>query len=176
MVAIDLYVNETTRHADVILPPAWTLAEDHVDLLMPNHAVRNVARWCPPVVERKPDERADWEILLEIAERLGGGATGVPVVDRGIRVARRLGMRWTPSATAALLLRLGPHGDRFLPWSSGLNRERLAAAPHGDRPRTARARCRPPRPASGPSRAPRPGADRDGALRARASGLDRAGP
>ncbi len=131
MVAIDLYVNETSRHADVILPPAWTLAEDHVDLLMPNHAVRNVARWCPPVVERKAEERADWEILLEIAERLGGGATGVPVVDRGIRVARRLGMRWTPSATAALLLRLGPHGDRFLPWSTGLNRERLAAAPHG---------------------------------------------
>src|SRR4029078_3823806 len=72
MVAIDVYVNETTRHADVILPPAWTLAEDHFDLLMPGFAVRNVARYCPPVVERGPDERADWEILLELAERLGG--------------------------------------------------------------------------------------------------------
>src|SRR5262249_29752978 len=47
------------------------------------------------------------------------------------RVARRLGLRWTPTATAALLLRLGPHGDRFLPWSSGLNLARLKAAPHG---------------------------------------------
>jgi anaerobic selenocysteine-containing dehydrogenase len=131
IVAIDLYVNETTRHAAVILPPAWTLAEDHVDLLMPHFAVRNVARWCEPVVERAAGERADWEILLEIAERLGGGATGVPLVDRGIRLARRLGLRWTPTASAAMLLRLGRHGDRFLPWSKGLNLGRLAAAPHG---------------------------------------------
>ena len=33
MVSIDIYVNETTRHADVILPPCWNLAEDHIDLL-----------------------------------------------------------------------------------------------------------------------------------------------
>ena len=36
MVSIDLYVNETTRHADVILPPAWSLSEDHVDLIATN--------------------------------------------------------------------------------------------------------------------------------------------
>jgi len=131
LVAIDLYVNETSRHADVILPPAWTLAEDHFELFMSNFAVRNVARWCPPVVERGPEERADWEILVELAERLGGGATGTPLVDQGIRLARRLGLRWTPTALATLLLRLGPRGDRFLPWSKGLNLERLAAAPHG---------------------------------------------
>ncbi len=131
MVAIDLYVNETTRHADVILPPAWTLAEDHFDLLMPGFAVRNVARYCAPVVERGADERADWEILLELAERLGGGAMGMPVVDRAIRLARRFGLTWTPTTSAALLVRLGPHGDRFLPWSKGLNLARLAAAPHG---------------------------------------------
>jgi anaerobic selenocysteine-containing dehydrogenase len=131
MVAIDLYVNETTQHADVILPPSWTLAEDHFDLLMPHFAVRNVARWCAPVVDAAPGERADWEILLEIAERMGGGATGMPVVDRSIRLARRLGLRWTPTATAGLLLRLGHHGDRFLPWSKGLNLARMAAAPHG---------------------------------------------
>jgi anaerobic selenocysteine-containing dehydrogenase len=131
MVSIDMYVNETTRHADVILPPAWTLAEDHFELLMANHAVRNVARWCPPVVEHGPEERADWQILLEIAERLGGGATGIGPVDRGIRLARRFGLRWTPTLTAGMLMRLGPHGDKFLPWSKGLNLERLAAAPHG---------------------------------------------
>jgi anaerobic selenocysteine-containing dehydrogenase len=61
MVAIDLYVNETTRHADVILPPCWTMAEDHFDSFLPNFAVRNVARWCPPVFKRGPKERADWE-------------------------------------------------------------------------------------------------------------------
>ena len=131
MVAIDLYVNETTRHADVILPPSWTMADDHVDVFTNNYAVRNVIRWCPPVVRRGPDERADWEILLEIAERLGGGASGIAMVDRAIRLARRVGLRWTPMATIGLLLRIGPHGDRWLPGSKGLNRRRLAAAPHG---------------------------------------------
>jgi anaerobic selenocysteine-containing dehydrogenase len=131
MVAIDLYVNETTRHADVILPPCWTMAEDHFDTFLPNFAVRNVARWCPAVLKRGPEERADWEILLEIAERLGGGASGIGVIDKTIRLARKLGLRWTPKASVDVLLRLGPHGDRYLPWSSGLNLKRLMASVHG---------------------------------------------
>src|SRR6185295_8578824 len=52
MVSIDLYINETTRHADLILPPAWSLAEDHTEPLGPSMSLRNAARWCPPVVER----------------------------------------------------------------------------------------------------------------------------
>src|SRR5207244_1189401 len=82
MVSIDIYINETTRHADVILPPCWNLAEDHIDLLFCAVAVRNIARWSPPVVERQEDERADWEILLELTERLGGGPLGEPWLDR----------------------------------------------------------------------------------------------
>ena len=58
MVSIDLYVNETTRHAHVILPPAWSLCEDHVDLIAAATAVRNTARWSPPVVERPRDALA----------------------------------------------------------------------------------------------------------------------
>jgi anaerobic selenocysteine-containing dehydrogenase len=131
MVAVDVYVNETTRHADVILPPAWTFAEDYFEAFLPNVAVRNFARFAPPVIVRGAGERADWEILLEIAERMGGGASGVFVVDRMIRLARRLGLRWTPNTTIDMLLRLGPHGDRYLPWSRGLNLKRLAAMQHG---------------------------------------------
>jgi anaerobic selenocysteine-containing dehydrogenase len=131
MVSIDIYVNETTRHADVILPPCWNLAEDHIDLLFAGLAVRNIARWSPPVVERAAGERADWEILLELAERLGGGPLGEPWVDRVLRWARPLGLRWTPTGFLDLLLRFGPHGDRFLPWSKGLNLAKLKAAPHG---------------------------------------------
>jgi len=131
MVAIDPYVNETTRHADVILPPAWALAEDHVDLLFPNQAVRNVVRYSPPVFAPATGERADWEILLEIAERLGGGPFGMLALDHAYRLARYAGVRWNPTATADLLLRLGPHGDRFLPWSRGLSMTKLAAHPHG---------------------------------------------
>jgi len=131
MVSIDIYINETTRHADVILPPCWNLAEDHIDLLFAAVAVRNIARWSPPVVEREQGELADWEILLELTERLGGGALGDPWLDRLLRWLRPLGVRWTPTGFLALLLRLGPYGDRFLPWSGGLTLEKLKAAPHG---------------------------------------------
>lgn len=131
VVAIDLYRNETTRHAHVILPPAWSFAEEHVDVMFANFFARNVARWSPAVFARGADERADWEILLEIAERLGGGPTGRPVVDRLFRLGRRIGLGWTPERVAALALRGGPHGDGFLPWRRGLNRRKLEAAPHG---------------------------------------------
>jgi anaerobic selenocysteine-containing dehydrogenase len=131
MVSIDIYINETTRHADVILPPCWNLAEDQIDLLFSSIAVRNIARWSPPVVEKADGELADWEILLELAERLGGGPMGEPWLDRMLRWLRPLGVRWTPTGFLNLLLRLGPYGDRFLPWSDGLSLEKLKAAPHG---------------------------------------------
>jgi len=131
MVSIDIYINETTRHADVILPPCWNLAEDHIDLLFNSIAVRNIARWSPPVVEREEGELADWEIMLELAERLGGGPLGEPWIDRPLRWLRPFGVRWTPTGFLNLILRLGPYGDRFLPWSDGLSLEKLKAAPHG---------------------------------------------
>ena len=131
MVSIDLYVNETTRFADVILPPAWSLSEDHVDLISTNAAVRNVARWSPPVVPRPTGGRSDWEIILELVYRLGGGPTGLRALDWFYRLGRRLGIRWRPESTIDLLLRLGPHGDRFLPARRGLNLKKLKAAPHG---------------------------------------------
>ena len=131
MVSIDLYVNETTRHADVILPPSWSLTEDHVDLMFANYMVRNVARWSPPVVERGPDERADWQILLELTERLGGGPSGNRWMDGAFAIAKRFGFRWHPDTMADLALRTGRYGDGFLPWSNGLNRKKLEAAPHG---------------------------------------------
>lgn len=130
-VAIDIYVNETTRHADVILPPAWALAEDHMEPAQPNTALHNVARACAPVVERGPDELADWQIMLRLAEKLGGGPTGIRGVDRVLRVASKLGWRWNPISAVDLLIRTGPRGDKFLPWSKGLNMKRIMAAPRG---------------------------------------------
>ena len=52
MVSVDLYINETTRHADLILPPCWSLAEDHSDPLGPSVSLRTHVRWCPPA--RRP--------------------------------------------------------------------------------------------------------------------------
>ncbi len=128
VLSVDIYVNETTRYADVILPPAGLLAEDHLDLFFANMAVRNVVRWSPAPVPRGPKERLDWEILLELAERLGGGLTAIPALDGALRALR---VKLTPAHMAAGLLRLGPHGDRFLPFHPGLNRKRLEQAPHG---------------------------------------------
>ena len=102
MVSIDLYMNETTRHADLILPPCWALAEDHVELLAPSFSVRNVVRWCAAGGRSAATARcADWEILLRLAEGLGGGPTGMRWLDpRCSRVAARLGWRSDPEQTA----------------------------------------------------------------------------
>jgi anaerobic selenocysteine-containing dehydrogenase len=131
MVSIDLYINETTQHADVILPPPWSLTEDHVDLIATNAAVRNIARWSPPAVSRPAGTWSDWEIVLELIYRLGGGPTGLTALDWAYRLGRRLGIRWRPDSTVDLLVRLGPYGDRFLPFGRGLNLTKLKAAPHG---------------------------------------------
>ena len=125
MVSIDLYVNETTQNADVILPPAWGLCDDHVDLINTNTAVSNMARWSPAAVPRPADSRADWEIVLELIYQLGGGPTGLPWLDWTYRLGRRVGIRWRPDSTVDLLVRMGPYGDRFLPWSRGLNLKKL---------------------------------------------------
>jgi len=131
MVSIDIYLNETTRHADVILPPAWALAGDHIDALVPALSLRNIARWSPPVVSRAEGELADWEILHELALRLGGGPFGIGPLDLLYRAGRRLGWNWDPTTTADLVLRMGPRGDKFLPWSSGLSMDKLRKATHG---------------------------------------------
>jgi anaerobic selenocysteine-containing dehydrogenase len=131
MVSIDLYVNETTRHADVILPTAWSLTEDHLDPLAPMFSLRNIARWSPPVVSKKEGEKHDWEILHELALRMGGGPFGMAPLDALYRAGRHLGWKWDPSATADLVLRAGPRGDKFLPWSNGLSLARLKKAEHG---------------------------------------------
>jgi len=138
MVSVDLYVNETTRHAHLILPPAWSLTEEHYDLLFAPLAVRNYARWCPPVVPRQPGERADWEILAALAEGLGGGLAGMRPVDAALRAARRLGLPVTPEHVLDLLLRSGAHGDGFLPralrfgrFRKGLSMAELRKHPRG---------------------------------------------
>jgi anaerobic selenocysteine-containing dehydrogenase len=131
MVSIDLYVNETTRHADLILPPAWSLAEEHWDVFFPLMSVRNAVRRSPPVVERRAGELHDWEILLGLARGLGGGPFGMRALDAAWRVAERLGARWSPRPLLAFLLRTGRWGDHFLPWRGGLSPRDLDAAPHG---------------------------------------------
>jgi anaerobic selenocysteine-containing dehydrogenase len=94
MLSIDIFLNETTRHADLILPPTSSLNHDHYDWIFNALAVRNVARYNEPVWPRPDDERYDWEILDELGERLAaklgrehrrsGGTAAVvaPVMDQ----------------------------------------------------------------------------------------------
>ena len=70
MVSIDFYVNETTRHADVILPPTGPLERDHYDIIFHLLAVRDTARWSPALFEPEPGARADWEIARDLGAAL----------------------------------------------------------------------------------------------------------
>jgi anaerobic selenocysteine-containing dehydrogenase len=69
--------------------------------------------------------------VLALVKRLGGGPTGKAWQDRIVAVAERLGWQWTPESLLSLAVRIGPYGDRFMPWSRGLNMRTLQEAPHG---------------------------------------------
>jgi anaerobic selenocysteine-containing dehydrogenase len=69
MAAVDIYLNETTRHANVVLPPTTALERDQYDLVFHTFAVRNTARFSPGVFEKPEDAMHDWEIFREITLR-----------------------------------------------------------------------------------------------------------
>jgi len=121
MVSIDPYLNETSRFADVILPPTVHLERSHYELALANYSVRNVAKYSPPVFEREPDQRHDWEICVELATRLLGRGSGV--------LAGALGRRLPPESLLDLWLRAGPYGLRR--GLGGLSLSRLKKQPHG---------------------------------------------
>ncbi len=77
MVSVDVYVNETTRHADVILPGLLPFEESHYDVAFPQLSYRNHARYSAPVLAPPAGRPAEWEILLRlaaVAEGRGAGA------------------------------------------------------------------------------------------------------
>lgn len=121
MVSIDPYINETTRLAHVILPPTSPLERAHYDIALNAFAVRNVAKYSPPLFERGPDERHDWEIMAGLLARLRA--------PRGARVAELVLGKLAPEALLDLALRTGPYGMRR--GRHGLSLAKLRAHPHG---------------------------------------------
>ena len=105
MAAVDIYVNETTRHADVILPPTTALERDHYDLVFHLLAVRNTARFTPAVFDKGRDQRHDWEIFREIALRTGKRLRQRRPLKR--RLAERLRLTASPTLLIGQLLRTG---------------------------------------------------------------------
>jgi anaerobic selenocysteine-containing dehydrogenase len=120
MAAVDIYVNETTRHADVILPPTTALERDHYDLVFHTLAVRNTARFTPAVLAKEPGAMHDWEIFREIALRTADRLPAKAPLKK--RLALRARLRTSPTRLIALLLRKG---------GSGVTLARLRAHPEG---------------------------------------------
>jgi len=120
MVSIDLYRNETTRHANLILPTSFGFERDHYDLAFYALAVRNAARYAKPLRPPPPGVRGDFQVLLDLAlavRRQGGGRPGWKL-GASLRAARMLGER----RLLDLLLRFGPHR---------LSLRKLEKTPHG---------------------------------------------
>ena len=153
MVSVDIYRNETTRHADVILPVPSALERSHYDLAFSTLAVRNVANWSPPVFST--DAPSESDILARLALILSGaGADADPAVvhDLVIDTVLTAAIGRPESAVAGrdpaelrdllggdspedrvvdAMLRLGPYGDGFGAFPEGLSLDVLADNPHG---------------------------------------------
>ena len=108
MAAIDIYVNETTRHADVILPPTTALERDHYDLAFHALAVRNTARFTPAVFDKQRDQRHDWQIYKEVALRTMARLDRKPPLKK--RLALRARLTASPTFIVGQLLRSGKSG------------------------------------------------------------------
>jgi anaerobic selenocysteine-containing dehydrogenase len=133
--AIDLYVNETTRHADVILPAPQPLERSHFDLAFYQLSVRNVANYSPAVFEGRGP--AEWELLMRLAGVVSGqgpnadvdavddlvistlvqrevSTPGSPVAGREpAELLEALEPRRGPERMLEFMLRVGPYGDAF---------------------------------------------------------------
>jgi anaerobic selenocysteine-containing dehydrogenase len=153
MLAIDIYVNETTRHADVILPAPEPLEKSHYDLALYQLAARNVANFSPAVFEREGP--AEWELYLRLAGIFTGqgpngdvaafddmviqtliqrevGTEGSPVAGRDpAELLADLEPRRGPERVLDFLLRVGPYGDGFGADGDGLTLDVLERSPHG---------------------------------------------
>jgi anaerobic selenocysteine-containing dehydrogenase len=160
-VAVDPYVNETTRHASVILPVPSPLQRGHHDVFLSQLALRNVARYTPPVLPLEPGMLDEWEVLCRlalVAAAAGGGHDHPPADDPGLiddelvrsmaasavadpsspvsgrdagELVRALGGRRGPERLLDLMFRTGPYGDGFGANPGGLSLDAVLAAPHG---------------------------------------------
>lgn len=105
-VAVDMYVTETSRHADVILPPISHLEREEFDLVFPALSVRNNARFNARVFDPPPDGKDDWEILARLVAEV------LPLPLRSVtgRIAELVVEQLDPMRLAAVGVATGPHG------------------------------------------------------------------
>lgn len=110
MVSIDIYINETTRHANIILPPTGHLEHAQFDPVFHAVAIRNTVRFAPALYPKPESALHDWEILLELATRLDSRDFASTLAAKATRaVVRALG----DDGIIDLLMRAGPYGNRL---------------------------------------------------------------
>lgn len=105
MAAVDIYLNETTRHADVILPPTTALERDHYDIVFHGLAVRNTARFTPAALPKPKGTRHDWEIFRDLTLRIQARLDRKPPL--AARLRERLVLSMSPTFLIGMLLRTG---------------------------------------------------------------------
>lgn len=150
MVSIDIYLNETTRHAHVILPTTTAFEETNFDFLFQTTSVRNMVRYSPRVVIPPADAKPHWAVMMEVAARLNDstlesyddfmfegmlatvvGQPGTRCADVTPDMARaKLGKVRGPERFIDLLLRAGPYGDGFDDTAEGLSLAKVQRVPH----------------------------------------------
>ena len=144
MVSMDIYLNETTRHADVILPGVSPLEDMHYDVAFPQLSWRNHARYSPPVLPRAVGEPEEWQTLLKlaaIAQGKGAQADANALDDAQFAEdAQRLFGAHADAVIAAtaaykgpqrgleVALRTGPYGDGFGTRPEGLTLAKVMAS------------------------------------------------
>ena len=130
MVSIDFYLNETSRHADIILPPTGPLEHEQYDLVFNLLAVRNLARFSEALFQPPEGARSDWDIVQGLTSRIA--ALKYPDAEQPGRAP-------SPAAILDHGLRTGPYGEGFTEYNSGapvahdegLSLDVLKRYPHG---------------------------------------------
>ena len=129
MASIDFYINETTRHANIILPPTASLERDHYDLAFHVLAIHNTAKYSQPLFAPQENTRHDWQIFLELQTRMEAKGLTKSLLAKTKRAVT--GRFFPPARLLDLGLRFGPYGSRLKPFSSGLTLAKLKESPHG---------------------------------------------
>jgi anaerobic selenocysteine-containing dehydrogenase len=144
MVSLDIYLNETTRHADVILPGLSPLEEFHFDAAFPQLSWRNHARFSPPVLPAPVGQPDEWQTLLKLAAIVRGkGVTAdANTLDdaqfaedaqrlfgaHADAVIQATAQYKGPMRALEVALRSGPYGDQFGRKPDGLTLAKVMAS------------------------------------------------
>ncbi len=127
VVAIDLYVTDTSRHADYVLPGTTFLEREDFPSAFLTFSTTPFVQWTDPVVAPRGEARQEWEIIEQISERIGV----TPASAWPLRALGRIGLKLSPARLIDLGLRLGPQGDLFGLRRGGLSLAKLRDRPHG---------------------------------------------